>query len=82
MREVMHRNVQDRVEYMSQVAKTTSMKSTLTDAAKEIADLRRKNGIAIQALSLIASEQRPDGTYNRDREACGVMARETLEMMR
>ena len=53
------------------------------DKAKEIVkDLEKKLGIAIQALSLIAAEQRSDGTYNRDREACGKLARETLEMMR
>jgi len=31
------------------------------------------------ALELIAVEKRPDGTHNRDREACGQLAREALE---
>jgi len=30
------------------------------------------------ALELIATPQRPDGTYNRDRRACEQLARETL----
>ena len=47
-----------------------------------VKELQKKLGIAIQALSLIAAEQRPDGTYNRDREACGKLARETLEMVK
>jgi ribonuclease HI len=32
-------------------------------------------------LELIAARQRPDGTYNRDREACGVLARDTLKII-
>lgn len=31
-----------------------------------------------QALELIASPKRPDGTYNRDREACEQLARAAL----
>lgn len=34
---------------------------------------------AMSALALISSPARPDGTYNRSREACGRLARETLE---
>ena len=30
------------------------------------------------ALELIAAPMRPDGTYNRDRAACGSIAREAL----
>lgn len=33
---------------------------------------------AQSALELIAAPARPDGTYNRDRRACGTLARETL----
>lgn len=32
-----------------------------------------------EALELIAASRRPDGTYNRCREACEIIARETLE---
>lgn len=32
-----------------------------------------------EALSLIASSMRPDGTWNRDRQACMELAREALE---
>ncbi len=31
------------------------------------------------ALRLIAAPKRPDGTYNRCREACEILAREALE---
>jgi hypothetical protein len=31
-----------------------------------------------EALELIATPMRPDGTYNRDRTACGYIAREAL----
>lgn len=34
------------------------------------------------ALDLIASPARPDGTYNRDRRACELLARETLDKVR
>lgn len=30
------------------------------------------------ALSLIASPMRPDGTWNRDRQACQILAEEAL----
>lgn len=31
-----------------------------------------------QVLELIAAPERPDGTYNRDRKACEVLAKEAL----
>ena len=31
-----------------------------------------------QALALIASPMRPDGTFNRDRESCRQLAQEAL----
>lgn len=31
------------------------------------------------ALTLIATPMRTDGTYNRDRTACGILAREALK---
>jgi ribonuclease HI len=33
------------------------------------------------ALELIAAPERPDGTYNRDRAACGTLARDTLKLI-
>lgn len=45
------------------------------DQQKLLAALTAAQG----ALELIAARQRPDGTYNRDREACGVLARDTLK---
>jgi hypothetical protein len=42
-------------------------------------DALHKLSRCMHALALIASPRRPDGTYNRDREACERLARETLE---
>ena len=55
----------------------------------ELADERAKKSDALiaavddivrlrAALDLIAAPMRPDGTYNRDRAACGIIAREAL----
>lgn len=33
-------------------------------------------------LELIAAPRRPDGTYNRSREACEILAREALERLK
>ena len=55
----------------------------------ELADERAKKSDALlaaaqditrmhSALELIASPMRPDGSYNRDRAACGTLAREAL----
>lgn len=41
--------------------------------------LRDKLSACFAALDLIASPMRPDGTHNRDREACGVIAREVIK---
>lgn len=38
----------------------------------------RKAAEMQSALELIAAPKRSDGTYNRDREACGELARVTL----
>jgi hypothetical protein len=34
------------------------------------------------ALSLIAAPMRPDGTWNRDREACRQLAEQTLKELK
>ena len=55
----------------------------------ELADERAKKSDALlaaaqditrmhSALELIAAPMRPDGTFNRDRAACGSIAREAL----
>jgi hypothetical protein len=41
--------------------------------------LLQKLDKASQALNLIASPKRSDGTYNRCREACEQLARQTLK---
>jgi len=42
-------------------------------------DALHKLSRCMHALALIASPRRPDGTYNRNREACELLARETLD---
>lgn len=48
------------------------MEDTRQEAADRIASLE-------SALSLIATPKRPDGTWNRDREACQKLAEEALK---
>jgi septal ring factor EnvC (AmiA/AmiB activator) len=58
----------------------------------ELADERAKKSDALlaaaqditrmhSALELIAAPMRPDGSYNRDRAACGTLARATLDIL-
>ena len=47
----------------------------------ELDRLRAENAALRSALELIATPKRPDGTYNRSREACEVLARESLEKL-
>ena len=42
-------------------------------------EVQRENIRLREALELIATPKRPDGTYNRSREACEQLAREALE---
>ena len=48
----------------------------LADAA--VAQERREIDRLREALQLIAAPMRPDGTYNRDRRACELLARAAL----
>ena len=45
---------------------------------EEITKLTRQRDMLLSALELIAAPVRADGTYNRCREACGVLAREAI----
>jgi hypothetical protein len=47
-----------------------------------IGSLAEKLLIAEEALTLIAAPKRPDGTYNRDREACEQLAKDALLKIR
>lgn len=47
--------------------------------ASEIREVRGENARMREALELIAAPQRPDGTWNRDRQACMELARGALE---
>lgn len=49
----------------------------MADQQNLIAALHAAQG----ALELIASPKRPDGTYNRDRASCEVLARDTLKLV-
>jgi hypothetical protein len=48
------------------------LESQLLDALARVANLEN-------ALALIAMPKRPDGTYNRCREACEELAKEALK---
>jgi hypothetical protein len=51
------------------------LKNKIKDLMKQIADYE-------STLSLIAAPVRPDGTYNRDRNACGILAASVLKSYR
>jgi hypothetical protein len=51
----------------------------LEELRQQRADAELKLAQAVSALHLIAAPKRPDGTYNRGREACEQLARQTLE---
>ncbi len=50
----------------------------VTELKKEVERLRAMSG-AREVLELIAAPMRPDGTWNRDREACRQLAAEALK---
>lgn len=41
-------------------------------------DYQERAARAYEALEIIATPARPDGTYNRDRRACELLARDAL----
>ena len=52
---------------------------TLPDLETKIKDLMKQIADYESVLSLIAAPVRPDGTYNRDRNACGMLATNVLK---
>jgi len=57
--------------YRDKASNAQKYKWAFIEMEKKVESLRR-------ALELIACPERPDGTYNRDRRACEVLAREAL----
>ena len=51
----------------------------MSSTEQEMQRLEDENHRMKCALLLIATPVRPDGTYNRDREACRLLAKKTLE---
>lgn len=49
------------------------------DALNRALKAEKKAEKMMTALALIASPARPDGTWNRDRKACEILATETLK---
>lgn len=41
-----------------------------------------KLGHCKEVLKLIATGERPDGTWNRDRKACQILAQKTLDVLK
>ncbi len=59
----------------------TALRAALAQQITDAGFTRRPSLWALQAretLELIAAPQRPDGTWNRDREACRQLAAEAL----
>ena len=58
----------------------TSLTARLAQNLLEERDAARIDAARLRAaLALIATPPRPDGTWNRDRQACYELAREALE---
>jgi len=69
----------DVAQLRAELADERAKKSdALIDVVQDITRLAVNLGEAIAALELIAAPRRPDGSYNRDRAACGSIAREAL----
>lgn len=51
----------------------------LDDLRQIAVEAELKLATAVAALHLIAAPKRPDGTYNRSREACEQLAAKTLK---
>lgn len=45
---------------------------------QHIRNLEARNHALVAVLELIAAPMRPDGSYNRDRKACELLAKEVL----
>lgn len=58
------------------------MSDEINRLQQEVFFLQRKLNAANTALELIAAPKRSDGTYNRCREACEILAKETLQNSR
>lgn len=56
-----------------------SYEEIIMDYKTKIIELESQNAKYFQALSLIAAPARPDGTYNRCREACEKLATEAIK---
>lgn len=56
--------------------------TVLSDMERRLEDTSMQLYACREALELIAAPRRPDGTWNRDREACRQIAREALEKTR
>jgi hypothetical protein len=48
---------------------------------EQVRDLEINLEIAKAALRLVAVDKRPDGTYNRCREACAIVAKDALKKL-
>ena len=63
----------------NQPQKYSQMVITEVTDARRIQYLLEENARLREALQLIATPKRPDGTYNRSRDACEQLARDALE---
>lgn len=64
---------------MSELMNREMMQDQISQLVNDNYFLRKKLNAANTALELIAAPKRSDGTYNRCREACERLAKETLE---
>ena len=58
------------------------MTQTIEQLTARVRELERQRDLAVEALEKIAAPVRVDGTYNRCREACEILAKETLSAIK
>lgn len=76
----MTRLTKERLQDMERSAMMADLmpSETVLELLGEIETLREQKRVMKETLKLVAAPKRYDGTYNRCREACEKLARETL----
>ena len=62
--------------------KVKGAKAEVLDQVRHFKRVREQRDLAVEALEKIAAPVRVDGTYNRCREACEILAKETLSAIK
>lgn len=72
----------EHMEEKDYVLKIIDLQDEIRNTLLYLLEWQDKALVAQSALLLIAAGPRDDGTYNRDRKACEILAKETLKKIR